>query len=58
MREIIAGVTRKGIKLNPDIIGKTADEARAVPFETRTSLRRDIESGRSRNEAELFGTTI
>jgi 2-dehydropantoate 2-reductase len=58
MREIKELADRRHIDLPADIIEATFDRARAFPFDTKTSLQRDVEQPGKRNELGLFGGSI
>jgi 2-dehydropantoate 2-reductase len=58
MLEIKAIADEKGIELPGNIIEATFDKARAFPFDTKTSLQRDVAQPDKRNELQLFGGSI
>lgn len=58
MREIAEIADKKGIRLPPDIINLTFEKAAAFPYDTPTSLQLDVQSGKERNELELFAGAI
>lgn len=58
MHEIYYLARAKGVGLSQSIIDQSLERAREFPFEARTSLQRDVESGKGRHEADLFGGTI
>lgn len=57
MNEIAAIADKKGIVLDENIINISLDKAGNFPYETKTSLHRDIEDGKP-NELDLFGGAI
>jgi 2-dehydropantoate 2-reductase len=58
MREIKAIAAKTGVTLPEDILETTMDKARAFPFDTKTSLQRDVENSQKKNELALFGGSI
>ncbi len=56
-RDCITG-RKKGIDLAGDVVDSSLAKAGNFPFETKTSLQRDVETKGARNEADLFGGTI
>lgn len=58
MGEIVALGRGKGIGLSPTIIEDTLLKASKFPFETRTSIQRDIELKDRPDERDLFGGSI
>lgn len=58
MREIAEIAAKKGISLQPDLINLTFEKAVAIPYDTLTSLQLDVQSGKNRNELELFAGAI
>lgn len=58
MREIAEIAAKKAISLPPDIINQTFEKAAAFPYDTSTSLQLDVQSGKDRNELELFAGAI
>jgi len=56
--EIIAIAFKNGVKLPASAAEKTMDIARGMGNNVKTSYQRDIESGKLKNEGELFGGTI
>lgn len=58
MREIEEIAVKKGISLPPDVINLTFEKAAAFPHDTPTSLQLDVQSGKNRNELELFAGAI
>ncbi len=58
MREIAEIARKKNISLPPDIISQTFEKAAAFPYDTPTSLQLDVQSGKERNELELFAGAI
>jgi 2-dehydropantoate 2-reductase len=58
MLEIAEIADKKGIQLPPDMIKLTFEKARTFPYETPTSLQLDVQSGKARNELELFAGAI
>jgi 2-dehydropantoate 2-reductase len=57
MSEVLELAAREGVDLPADAAEAALAKARAFPFETRTSLQRDVEAGR-RHEGDLFGGGI
>jgi 2-dehydropantoate 2-reductase len=57
MDEVLRIAALEGIDMRADAIEAALAKARAFPFETRTSLQRDVEGGR-RHEGDLFGGAI
>ncbi len=58
MCEIKAIADAKGIYLPANIIEATFDKAGAFPYDTKTSLQRDVEQAGKPNELQLFGGAI
>jgi 2-dehydropantoate 2-reductase len=57
MDEVVGIAALEGVDLPEDAIDVALAKARAFPFETRTSLQRDVEAGR-RHEGDMFGGAI
>lgn len=57
MREIAGIAGKKHVHLPDDIIEQSLAKASTFPWETKTSLQRDVEAGKQ-NEGDLFGGTI
>jgi 2-dehydropantoate 2-reductase len=57
MDEVLRIAAFEGVDMRADAIAAALAKARAFPFETRTSLQRDVEAGR-RHEGDLFGGAI
>lgn len=58
MEEIYAIAVKKGINISSDIISVSLNKGNLYPPETRTSLQRDVEQKKQKNELGLFGQTI
>ncbi len=58
MDEIKSIADKKGIHLQDDIILKTFEKASTFPPKTPTSLQLDVNSGKERNELELFAGAL
>ncbi len=58
MIEIEKIAKRLNIPLNSDIVETSFLKGNQFPFETKTSLQRDVESKGKLNEADIFGGTI
>ncbi len=58
MREIKLIADKKKISLDKDVIKNSIEKARSFPYETKTSLQRDVENPKKKNEGALFGETI
>ncbi len=58
MREIKAIAEKKNIGLPPNIIELTFQKSKTFPFQTPTSLQLDVQSGKVKNELELFAGAI
>lgn len=48
----------KGIPFNQNIVERTLQIARLVPYESKTSFQRDIEGKNKGNEGDIFGGTL
>jgi 2-dehydropantoate 2-reductase len=57
MDEVVGIAALEGVDLPEDAVDVALAKARAFPFETRTSLQRDVEVGR-RHEGDMFGGAI
>jgi len=57
MREVVDLAACEGVSLDPDVIPNAIAKAGEFPFETKTSLQRDVEAG-GQDEGDLFGGTI
>ena len=57
MDEAVGIAALEGVALPEDAVDVALAKARAFPFETRTSLQRDVEAGR-RHEGDMFGGVI
>jgi 2-dehydropantoate 2-reductase len=57
MDEVAGLAAQEGVALGRNAVRDALAKARGFPFATRTSLQRDVESGR-RDEGDLFGGTI
>ncbi|HOJ76842.1 MAG TPA: 2-dehydropantoate 2-reductase [Bacillota bacterium] len=58
MEEIRQLAAVKGVKLKDSVVADTLDFASRVPFETKTSFQRDLESGKGKNEGSILGAAI
>jgi 2-dehydropantoate 2-reductase len=57
MSEVVELAASEGIDMGPDAVACAVAKANDFPFDTRTSLQRDVEAG-GRNEGDLFGGAI
>lgn len=57
MAEVVGIAALGGVDLPADAVDVALVKARAFPFETKTSLQRDVEAGR-RHEGDMFGGAI
>jgi 2-dehydropantoate 2-reductase len=57
MDEVLRIAAFEGVDMPADAAAAALAKARAFPFETRTSLQRDVEGGR-RHEGDMFGGAI
>ena len=57
MSEVVTIAALEGVHLPADAVDAALAKARTFPFETRTSLQRDVEAGR-RHEADVFAGAI
>ncbi len=57
-REIVAIAKAKGIRLPEDATEKAFESGKAFPFETKTSLQRDLEVPGKQHEGDIFGGSI
>ena len=57
MGEVVELAAREGVAMPADAIDIALGKAQSFPYETKTSLQRDVEAGR-RHEGDLFGATI
>lgn len=58
MQEIAAIAARQGIKLPSTIVADSYRKADSFPYETKTSLQRDIEQLDKADERDLYGSTV
>jgi 2-dehydropantoate 2-reductase len=58
IQEIVSIARKKSVKLPQDIIESSMKKALNFPYQAKTSLQRDIESGPKPNEGDLYGGTI
>lgn len=58
MREIYFIAQARKVNLSQNIIDKSLEKAAEFPYETRTSLQRDVEKAGKKHEGDLFGGTI
>jgi len=58
MREVAEVARAKEVNLPADIVEKTLEKAAAFPPDTKTSLQRDIEAGKPKDERDLFGGAV
>jgi 2-dehydropantoate 2-reductase len=56
--EIVELSQKKGVALSPNIVSETYEKGREFPFDTRTSIQRDVELMDKPDERDLFGGTI
>jgi 2-dehydropantoate 2-reductase len=58
MEELIAIAKFEGVDFQDTIISDTLENARKLPYESKTSYQRDLEHKGKKNEGDLFGDTI
>lgn len=58
MEEVVRVARAKKVKLPEDIVEKTLEKAASFPADTKTSLQRDIEIRRPKDERDLFGGAV
>lgn len=58
MREIELIAKKINVSLSPDIVEASFSKGKQFPYETKTSLQRDVESKGDINEMDLFGGTL
>jgi 2-dehydropantoate 2-reductase len=58
MREVAALARARKVELPEDIVEKTLQNAAAFPPDTKTSLQRDVEAKKPKDERDLFGGAV
>ena len=58
MAEINSIAAREGVQLKDSIVADTLEKASKFPYDLKTSLQRDIEQKKQRNEIDIFGGSL
>ncbi len=58
MDEILQVAEASRVELDDDIVAKSLEKAAEFPYDTKTSLQRDIAKGKERNELDIFARSI
>ena len=58
MKEIHAISVKKGINLPPEIVSLSMQKISKFPYETMTSLQRDVQKNAKKHEGEIFGGAV